>query len=153
MRCLSGGATAIAISPHVVTSQFCSPSQLRSFLVNCRANLSIHCESICVLHTLTRMDTTKMFSDPRRIVTGHSEAGRAIITSDKAIPCVPTPINCNFAVLWETFTFPSDNTDERDPAELKTESLANKDGVVLRVVDFPPKTETVGLDHIQHNGS
>ena len=76
-------------------------------------------------------------------VTGHDSSGNAIIIKDSEIECKPTPIKCNFAVLWETSTFPSDNNDDRDPAESKTESLVNENGVILRVVDFPPKTETV----------
>ena len=84
-----------------------------------------------------------MFPHPRRIVTGHDSSGNAIVIKDSQIECKPTPVKCNFAVLWETSTFPSDNNDERDPVELKTQSLVNEQGVILRVVDFPAKTETV----------
>lgn len=84
-----------------------------------------------------------MFPHPRRIVTGHSPSGAAIVLKDSQIPCIPTPIKCNFAVLWETSQFPANLDDSSDPIESKTQSLANSNGVVLRVVDFPPNTETL----------
>ena len=76
-------------------------------------------------------------------MTGHDSSGNAVIIKDSEIECQPTPIKCNFAVLWETSTFPSDNNDDQDPAKSKTQSLVNENGVILRVVDFPPRTETV----------
>jgi hypothetical protein len=82
--------------------------------------------------------------DPRRIVTGHDEKGEAIVVADSTIK--PTPILgvCNFAVLWETHGFPTTANDSFDDPILKTtQSLSNKDGVVLRVVDFPANTKTV----------
>ena len=85
----------------------------------------------------------QLFPHPRRIVTGHDSSGNSIVVKDSEIECKPTPVKCNFAVLWETNTFPSNNNDDADPAEAKTESLVNDKGVILRVVDFPPKTETV----------
>lgn len=84
-----------------------------------------------------------MFPDPRRIVTGHDEKGRSIVVADSAIRCEPTPIKCNFAVLYETHQFPASNNEWIDPIENRTTDLSNKDGVVLRVVDFPPNTATV----------
>jgi hypothetical protein len=83
------------------------------------------------------------FPDPRRIVTGHSEAGRAIVVDDNTIPCEPTAVKCNFAVLFETYQFPASNDCWDDPVKERTKNLANDSGVVLRVVDFPPNTETV----------
>lgn len=61
-----------------------------------------------------------------------------------ALPHPQTPINCNFAVLYETSQFPASNASPWvDPVAQKTASLANDKGVVLRVVDFPPRTETL----------
>jgi hypothetical protein len=84
-----------------------------------------------------------LFPDPRRIVTGHNESGRSIVIADSTVPCEPTPVKCNFAVLYETHQFPESNDNWVDPIEARTKSLANDKGVVLRVVDFPPNTETV----------
>ena len=88
-----------------------------------------------------------MFPHPRRIVTGHDSKGRAIVLKDSQIPCVPTPIGANFAVLWETHEFPANNNGFVDPAENKTSSLANDKGLVLRVVDFPARTDTVSSSY------
>jgi hypothetical protein len=86
-----------------------------------------------------------MFPHPRRIVTGHNSQGAAIVVDDDVIPCLPTSIKCNFAVLYETHQFPVSNDEWVDPAKARTTDLSNKTGTVLRVVDFPPNTETVSL--------
>lgn len=86
-----------------------------------------------------------LLPDPRRIVTGHNDEGRAIVVADGTVPCEPTPVKCNFAVLYETHQFPASNDGWVDPLKDRTKSLANDSGVVLRVVDFPPKTETVSV--------
>lgn len=84
-----------------------------------------------------------LFPNPRRIVTGHDDHGKAIVVADSLIPCEPTKIKCNFAVLYETHQFPESNDKWIDPTKSRTTDLANKKGVVLRVVDFPPRTKTV----------
>ncbi|EEA19315.1 conserved hypothetical protein [Talaromyces marneffei ATCC 18224] len=84
-----------------------------------------------------------MFPDPRRIVTGHDDKGRSIVVADSTITCEPTPVKCNFAVLYETHQFPASNNEWVDPITTRTTDLSNKDGVVLRVVDFPPNTATI----------
>jgi hypothetical protein len=86
-----------------------------------------------------------MFPHPRRIVTGHSPEGAAIVVDDDVIPCLPTSIKCNFAVLYETHEFPVSNDEWVDPVKVRTTDLSNKTGTVLRVVDFPANTETVSL--------
>ncbi|KAK6824480.1 hypothetical protein RU639_004904 [Aspergillus parasiticus] len=84
-----------------------------------------------------------LFPHPRRIVTGHDNDGKAIVVADSLIPCEPTKINCNFAVLYETHQFPEVNDQWIDPTRTRTPDLANQKGVVLRVVDFPPRTKTM----------
>ena len=84
-----------------------------------------------------------LLPDPRRIVTGHDDKGNAIVVADSIVPCEPTPLKCNFSVLWETHRFPESNNDFVDPILARTKDLSNKAGIVLRIVDFPPKTETV----------
>ncbi len=59
--------------------------------------------------------TMPLFPHPRRVVTGHDESGRAIVVSDSEIPSLPVPVNCNFAVLYETFEFPCSNDEWKDP--------------------------------------
>ncbi|KAL1966268.1 hypothetical protein VTN77DRAFT_4621 [Rasamsonia byssochlamydoides] len=89
------------------------------------------------------MSEQPLFPHPRRVVTGHDADRNAIFVADSQIPCVPTPANCNFAVLWETHRFPASNDGWEDPILQKTKSLANPNGIVLRVVDFKPNTKTV----------
>lgn len=86
-----------------------------------------------------------MFPDPRRIVTGHNDSGKSIVVADGTIPCEPTPVKCNFAVLYETHQFPASLDTWEDPILARTKSLANDKGVILRVVDFPANTETVSF--------
>lgn len=86
-----------------------------------------------------------LFPDPRRIVTGHSQDGKSIVVDDNTISCLPTSIKCNFAVLYETHEFPATLHEWEDPIRQRTTNLANQNGVVLRVVDFPPNTETVRI--------
>lgn len=85
------------------------------------------------------------FPDPRRIVTGHDEQGNAIVLKDSQVPCVPISADANFAVLWETSQFPANLNGNEDPIEKRTTNLANDKGVVLRIVDIPPNTVTVGV--------
>jgi hypothetical protein len=48
------------------------------------------------------MSQDQLFPHPRRIVTGHDTEGNSIVVKDSVIPCLPTPVKCNFAVLYET---------------------------------------------------
>jgi hypothetical protein len=90
------------------------------------------------------------FPNPRRIVTGHNDAGEAIVVADSEIEPAPILGVCNFAVLWETHNFPTtDNNEFDDPIKKTTESLSNENGVVLRVVDFPAKTKTVSRNILE----
>ncbi|XRM42796.1 hypothetical protein ABZX51_006010 [Aspergillus tubingensis] len=84
-----------------------------------------------------------MFPHPRRIVTGHNSDGAAVVVDDREIPCVPTAINANYAVLYETHQFPESNDKWIDLIETRTTDLSNNKGIVLRVVDVPPKTRTM----------
>lgn len=81
---------------------------------------------------------SKMFPDPRRIVTGHNSEGKAVVVADSTVPCEPTNTGANFAVLYETFQFPASNDEWVDPIDVRTKDLANSQGVLLRVVDIPP---------------
>ena len=87
---------------------------------------------------------------PRRIVSGHNDNGQAIFLSDKRIPLEATKLGASLGVLWETKDVPVDNTGAEDPAELRTTDLANKDGVILRVVDIEPGTTEVRVPRQEH---
>ncbi len=74
----------------------------------------------------------------RRVVTGHDEAGRAIITRDDTIPTAQVPTgDARFALLWTSDTAPADLMDPRDAA-IRQIGLALPGGSVLRMVDIAP---------------
>ncbi|EXJ75710.1 uncharacterized protein A1O5_00217 [Cladophialophora psammophila CBS 110553] len=85
---------------------------------------------------------------PRRIVTGHDEEGKAIFLADSRIPLEATKLGASLGVLWETKQFPADNSGTEDPVMARTTDLANKNGVILRVVDVEPGTTQVRMSGV-----
>ena len=74
----------------------------------------------------------------RRVVTGHTDAGRAIIRSDDVYQPMPIPSgDAAFALLWSTQTVPANNNDETDGRE-RDAGLTLHQGSVIRVVDMLP---------------
>src|SRR5262249_39239504 len=74
----------------------------------------------------------------RRVVTGHDEAGRSIVTTDELCqdPSVDRP-GVESAVIWATAQVPADNMQKSDPAPgVTTTSLPR--GTVFRVIDYQP---------------
>lgn len=110
---------------------------------------------------------------PRRFVTSHNEKGEATFWLEGEIPSTSfykgeeecavfhvsmplsaaTQSNAYLQVPWTTQGFPVPIQDTEDKAYTKnTSTLASKDGIVCRFVDFPPKTyspmhRTVSLDY------
>ncbi|KAJ9120468.1 hypothetical protein QFC24_005141 [Naganishia onofrii] len=94
---------------------------------------------------------------PRRLVTSHNEKGEATFWLEGEIPSTSFykgEEECAvFHVPWTTQGFPVPIQDTEDKAYTKNSStLATKDGIVCRFVDFPPKTyspmhRTVSLDY------
>ena len=74
----------------------------------------------------------------RRVVTGHDQAGRAVIRSDEAFATqdIDPPV-ASFALLWTTATVPADNNDEID-GRLREAGRTIHGGSVIRVVDMLP---------------
>ncbi|KAH0836046.1 hypothetical protein FOPE_04474 [Fonsecaea pedrosoi] len=85
---------------------------------------------------------------PRRIVTGHDDQGKAIFLADSRIPLEVTKLGASLGVLWETKKVPADNSGKDDPATSRTTDLANKSGVVLRVVDIEPGQDALPQDRV-----
>ncbi|MEO7383715.1 MAG: cupin domain-containing protein [Novosphingobium sp.] len=82
--------------------------------------------------------TTNPFPPIRRIVTGHDDAGRAIIQSDEAFRSDPIAGgDAEFALVWTTGSVPADNNDETD-GRSRDAGLTLNQGSVLRIVDFVP---------------
>lgn len=83
-----------------------------------------------------------MNSAVRRIVTGHNDAGQAVIRSDDTV--VPELISSGdaaFALLWSTDSLPVDNNDETDGRDREVGLTINK-GSVIRIVDMLPGGES-----------
>jgi len=83
-----------------------------------------------------------MLDPQRRVVTGHSEDGKAIIQSDTEIePKLIPSGDAEFALLWTAPDLPVDNNDPVDGRE-RDAGLTLKGGSVIRVVDMVPGGES-----------
>lgn len=67
----------------------------------------------------------------RRVVTGHDEKGRSIISDDGVRQ------DDLFTLVWTTATFPADNTDSFDGGDREV-GIALPGGTVCRVGELPP---------------
>jgi mannose-6-phosphate isomerase-like protein (cupin superfamily) len=74
----------------------------------------------------------------RRVVTGHDERGRAVVTIDEisrnVISRRPRHESC---VIWSTGSFPSDNASALDGGARPVAST-DPDGSVFRIVEYAP---------------
>jgi quercetin dioxygenase-like cupin family protein len=74
----------------------------------------------------------------RRVVTGHDNAGKAIVTIDEQVKNIasarPGAIAC---VVWSTQGFPVSNEGDGDESTRKVGTTLDN-GSVLRVVEFSP---------------
>lgn len=74
----------------------------------------------------------------RRVVTGHDDAGKAVIRSDGAFePRIIPSGDAAFALIWTTATVPADNNDETDGRD-RDAGLTLHKGSVIRIVDMLP---------------
>ena len=74
----------------------------------------------------------------RRVVTGHDDAGRAMIAQDDSFPMVPIAHgDAEFCLLWTTATVPADNNDPTD-GRTRDAGLTINQGSVVRIVDMLP---------------
>ena len=79
----------------------------------------------------------------RRIVTGHDDAGKAIIESDGICPHVKVREGAGFvsSLLWVTDETPARVDLQKDRAARTIGVPPPANGSILRVVDFPPVTK------------
>ncbi len=74
----------------------------------------------------------------RRIVTGHNDEGKAIISIDETLePKIIASGDAAMATLWTTATVPGDCNDPTD-GSIRDAGTTLKGGSVLRVVDMLP---------------
>ena len=75
----------------------------------------------------------------RRVVTGHDENGRAIVSIDEIFKnVVQTRPGAHAAVIWTSEGFPVDNDGSADTSGRKIGISAIDNGTVFRVVSFGP---------------
>lgn len=78
----------------------------------------------------------------RRVVTGHSENGRAIFVNDNEFETQLIPMGvAKFSLLWTAPDLPVDNNDPTD-GRARDAGLTLKQGSVIRVVDMLPEQES-----------
>lgn len=74
----------------------------------------------------------------RRVVTGHDQAGRAVVIADSLLTGRPNPSGDAWMTLaWTTPTAPVDNDDATDGRD-RAVGLTLPGGSVLRIVDLKP---------------
>jgi mannose-6-phosphate isomerase-like protein (cupin superfamily) len=81
----------------------------------------------------------------RRVVTGHDDAGKAIIESDGPAPNVRVREGTGFVstLLWVTDETPALGSLRIDRADRTIGTAPPPNGTILRIVDFPPVTPEV----------
>src|SRR6185312_10655574 len=81
-----------------------------------------------------------MSKSVRRVVTGHSAAGKSIFVSDGATPHVfcRTPGSTVVHELWETGGTPADNSGNDDAIRRGARLPPPKNGSVFRIIEYPP---------------
>ena len=78
----------------------------------------------------------------RRIVTGHTNDGKAVFTIDEEIETVVIPTgDAAMATIWTTATVPADCNDETD-GRLRDADTTLKGGSVMRIVDMLPNASS-----------
>jgi len=81
---------------------------------------------------------------PRRIVTGHDLQGRSIILADGDSPVMVQPDHApsmGMAEIWRSDTLPPSNAGNADGALLPFTLAPAPEGLIARVVHFPPDRE------------
>lgn len=74
----------------------------------------------------------------RRVVTGHDDAGKAIVIADDSFDSIPNPKGTAlFTLIWTSDSVPVDNDDATDGRNRDVD-LTLPGGSVIRVVDMLP---------------
>src|SRR4051812_25069074 len=81
----------------------------------------------------------------RRVVTGHDENGKAVITSDECLSAIPRRIGGNIAgcEIWSIDRMPVDNSREADVAQragfvTRHNYVGSGAGTTCRITEFAP---------------
>ena len=75
----------------------------------------------------------------RRVVIGHDENGKAIVTVDEIRDVQPTTFpTMAGTILWSTEGFPVSNDGNEDTSDVTLQGPALKGGTVFRIIEFGP---------------
>jgi hypothetical protein len=93
---------------------------------------------------------------PKRIVTGHDEHGNSIILMNGEAPnsrLLASAGGLQRTELWETKSFPVDNSGDADGAEHTNTFSPTPQGTMFRIVEYPPDSVRLKtLDPAAHFG-
>lgn len=74
----------------------------------------------------------------RRVVTGHTPQGKAVVTADETVTSVPgSRAGQEACVVWATERIPADNLDPVDGAH-RTGTTTLPNGAIFRIVRYAP---------------
>jgi mannose-6-phosphate isomerase-like protein (cupin superfamily) len=91
--------------------------------------------------------------DIRRVVTGHDEAGKAIVTLDGAPPRLTTSrAGSELALFWVEAGTPADNSGEADKGDVDVGISPPPAGSIFRVVEFQPEAGMEAADNTESEG-
>ena len=91
--------------------------------------------------------------DIRRVVTGHDETGKAIVTLDGAPPrLTPSRAGSELALFWVEANTPADNSGEADKGDLDVGIPPPAGGSIFRVVEFQPEGSMEAADNTESEG-
>jgi quercetin dioxygenase-like cupin family protein len=82
----------------------------------------------------------------RRIVTGHDEHGRSIVTEDRDAPSVhtnPKRRGYHLTQLWATDRTPAPVGNETDPTARPLRLEPPQNGTVVRIIEFGPEGDWI----------
>ncbi|GJE89126.1 cupin domain-containing protein [Phanerochaete sordida] len=95
---------------------------------------------------MTTSSTPAALAPVRRIVTGHTSDGKAVVAADDPVPSYPfRGSTTHFTDLFWQEGFPADNSSNGLSRAVTTHDteIVNAKGSLLRAVDMPPHTESV----------
>jgi mannose-6-phosphate isomerase-like protein (cupin superfamily) len=87
-----------------------------------------------------------MSANVRRVVTGHSKEGKAIIASDGTVPIVHyAPLRPGYSMneVWVTRSMPAVIDQEGEPTDRPRSVEPPPNGTVCRIIEFPPEASWI----------
>ena len=91
--------------------------------------------------------------DIRRVVTGHDETGKAIVTLDGAPPRLTTSrAGSELALFWVKAATPADNSGNGDKDDVDVGIPPPPGGSIFRVVEFQPEGSMAAADNTELEG-